>query len=149
MCCLMVCPSLMLAEAFSSFLLADRKSPCFWLDIPAYNYAWVQECMQSVKNNCLDSITAIYSQGPSLSCDELLHFCVQKNFCYTYENSRYELVIIGPHNFIDSHILSRIARTAQGISFEDVPKTGGQNFLLGVTFRFLFWQERFYQFTGW
>ena len=76
-------------------------------------------------------------------------FDVQINFCYTYENSQFDLVEFGPLNMIDPHILSRISRTLQGISLQDVPKIGGQNFLLGVTFKLLFEQELFYQFTGW
>ena len=76
-------------------------------------------------------------------------FDVQNNFCYTYENSQFDLVEFGPLNMIDPHILSRISRTLQGISLQDVPKIGGQNFLLGVTFKLLFEQKLFYQFTGW
>ena len=49
-------------------------------------------------------------------------FDVQINFCYTYENSQFDLVEFGPLNMIDPRILSRIARTLQGISLEDVPK---------------------------
>ena len=76
-------------------------------------------------------------------------FDVQMKICYTHENSQFDLVEFGPLNMIDPHILSRIARTLQGISLLNVPKTGGQNFLLGVTFRLLFEQELFYQFTRW
>ena len=65
------------------------------------------------------------------------------------ENSHFDLLEFEPLNMIDPHILSRIARTLQGISLLDIPKTGGQNFLLGVTFRLFFEQELFYQFTGW
>ena len=71
------------------------------------------------------------------------------NFCYRYENSQFDLVEFGSLNVIDPRILSRIARTLQGISLLDVPKTGGQHFLLGMTFRLFFEQELFYQFTGW
>ena len=49
-------------------------------------------------------------------------FDVQMNFCYTYENSQFDLVEFGPLNMIDPCILSRIARTLQGISLQDVPK---------------------------
>ena len=49
-------------------------------------------------------------------------FDVQINFCYTYENSQFDLVEFGPLNMIDPHILSRISRTLQGISLQDVPK---------------------------
>ena len=77
-------------------------------------------------------------------------FDVQMNFCYTHENSQFDLVEFGPLNLIDPHILSRIARTLQGIyHFSMFQRTGGQNFLLGVTFRLLFEQELFYQFTRW
>ena len=49
-------------------------------------------------------------------------FDVQINFCYTYENSQFDLVEFGPLNMIDPHILSRISRTLQGISLQHVPK---------------------------
>ena len=49
-------------------------------------------------------------------------FDVQINFCYTYENSLFNLVEFGPLNMIDPHILSRISRTLQGISLRHVPK---------------------------
>ena len=49
-------------------------------------------------------------------------FDVQINFCYTYENSQFDLVEFGPLNMIDPNILSRISRTLQGISLQDVPK---------------------------
>ena len=49
-------------------------------------------------------------------------FDVHINCCFTYENSEYNLVEVGPLNMIDPHILSRIARTLQGISLLNVPK---------------------------
>ena len=42
-------------------------------------------------------------------------FDVQMNFCYTYENSQFDLVNFRPLNMIDPRILSRIARTLKGI----------------------------------
>ena len=49
-------------------------------------------------------------------------FDVHINCCFTYENSEHNLVEFGPLNMIDPHILSRIARTLQGISLQDVRK---------------------------
>ena len=49
-------------------------------------------------------------------------FDVQMNFCYKYENSQFDLIELGQLNMIDPRILSRIARTLQGISLQDIPK---------------------------
>ena len=55
-------------------------------------------------------------------------FDVQMNFCYTQENSQFDLVEFGPLNMIDPHLLSLIARTLQSISIQDVTRNWWTDF---------------------
>ena len=65
------------------------------------------------------------------------HLEVQLNFWFTYKNSRFDLVEFGSLNMIDPRIFLRIARTFQGISFEDVPKNWCTDFSTWCDFQTL------------
>ena len=147
--CLMVHLNLTMAEHFlSSYWLIGEVLVSGWTYLPI-NMPLLGNVFSQSKATSLIVQQEYTLKGNLYIAMNCYLFDVQMNFCDTHENSQFDLVEFGPLNMIYPHtrILSRIARTLQGISLLNVPKTGGQNFLLGVTF--LLEQELFYQFTGW
>ena len=55
-------------------------------------------------------------------------FDVHIDCCYYHNNSRYDLVELGPLNMINSNILIRISTILQGISSHDVPRNWWTDF---------------------
>ena len=122
MCCLMARLTLRLAEHFlPSYWLFGKVLVSGWTNL-RINMPLLWNVFSQLKAFAL-IVLQVYTFKVNLYLAMNCYlFDVQINFCYTYENSQFDLVEFGPLNMIDPHILSRISRTLQGISLQDVPK---------------------------
>ena len=118
----MVHLTLIMAEHFlSSYWLIGEVLVSGWTYLPI-NMPLLGNVFSQSKATNLIVLQEYTPKGNLYIAMNCYLFDVQMNFCYTHENSQFDLVEFGPLNMIDPHILPRIARTLQGISLLNVPK---------------------------